>query len=110
MENTNLVGEHCEVQQHIGMEDEEEERSQYEEAKERQFNIEKRQLDRVLKEEVAVRHGGRRDEEVEEQEEITEPQASADPRSVNDSLAQGVKVFCLGGEGLVRAASLPYES
>jgi hypothetical protein len=100
VKNTNLAGQHCEVQQHIGMEDEERERSQYEEAKKRQLNTEKRQPHRVLKEEIAVRHGARRDEEVEEQEKIAEPQASADPRSVNDSLAQGVKIFCLGGEGL----------
>ena len=47
-----------------------------------------------------MRHGGNRDEEVEEQEEIAEPQASADPGSVDYSLAQGVKIFRLGGEGL----------
>jgi len=47
-----------------------------------------------------VRHGGDCDEEVEEEEEIAEPQASADPGSADYSLAQGVKIFRLGGEGL----------
>jgi hypothetical protein len=55
------------------VDDEEQDRREEEEGEQRQFDIEERQLDRILEEEIGVRHRARGDREIEENEEIGEP-------------------------------------
>src|SRR5262249_14815371 len=67
-------------------------RPQYEECLERQFDIEERQFDRALQQQIAVGHGTRRNGEVKQREEIAEPQAVADTGRVDDRCAQGIEI------------------
>ena len=57
----------------VGVDDDEQDRSNEKERKQRQFDFEERQLDRVLEEEIGVRHRARGDREIEEDEQIGEP-------------------------------------
>ena len=73
MEPLRLVGQHDEMHERIGVDDEEQDRREEEEGEQRQFDVEERQLDRILEEEIGVRHRARGDREIEENEEIGEP-------------------------------------
>ena len=68
------------------MNDEEQDRREEEESEERQLDVEERQLDRILEKEIGVRHRARGDGEIEENEQIGEPQAPADRRRIVDRL------------------------
>ena len=84
MEALRLVGQKDEVHESIGMDHDEQNRREKEEGEQRQFDVEERQLDRVLEEEIGVRHRARGDREIEENEQIGEPQAAADRSRVID--------------------------
>jgi hypothetical protein len=64
MERADLARQQQEMQQHIGMYHQKDDRSQYEEGLERQFDIEERQLDRALQQQIAVCDGTGRDGEI----------------------------------------------
>ncbi len=64
------------MHERVGVHDEEQDRREEKEGKQRLFDIEERQLDRILEKEIGVRHRARRDREIEENEQIGEPQAA----------------------------------
>ena len=80
------------------MDDEEEDRREEEEGEQRQFDVEERQLDRILEEEIGVRHRARGDREIEQDEQIGEPQAPADRRRVVDRLLDRLQIVGFGGD------------
>jgi hypothetical protein len=90
VESADLAGEQRKMQQHVGVHNQEQKRPQHEEADQRQVHVEEGQPDRTLEEEVPVRYPARRYGEIEEYEEIAEPQARPDARGVDDCTAQGV--------------------
>ena len=73
MEPLRLVGQHDQMHERIGVDDEEQDRREEEEGEQRQFDVEERQLDRILEKEIGVRHRARGDREIEENEQIGEP-------------------------------------
>ena len=76
----------------IGVDDEEEDRREEEEGEQRQFDVEERQLDRILEKEIGVRHRARGDRKIEEDEQIGEPQAPADRRRVVDGCLDRLQI------------------
>ena len=62
----------------------------------RQFDAEERQLDRLLEKEIGVRHCARSDREIEENEQIGEPQAPANRCRVVDRLLDRLQIVGLG--------------
>lgn len=86
------------MQQHIGVHDQKDQRSQYEERLQRQFDIEEWQFDRAFEQQVAVRHRARGDGKIKESEQIADPQAGADARRIDDGVAQRPQILCPRGE------------
>ena len=96
IEPLRLVGQHDQMHERIGVDDEEEDRREEEEGEQRQFDVEERQLDRLLEKEIGVRHRARGDREVEQNEQIGEPEAAADRRRVVDRLLDRLQIVGLG--------------
>jgi hypothetical protein len=64
IEPLRLVGQHHQMHERIGVDDEEQDGREEEEGEQRQFDVEERQLDRILEKEVRVRHCARGDREI----------------------------------------------
>ena len=73
MEALRLVGQHDQMHERVGVNDEKQDRREEEESEQRQLDVEERQLDRILEKEIGVRHRARGDREIEENEQIGEP-------------------------------------
>ncbi|MGD0105904.1 MAG: hypothetical protein ABSC06_17965 [Rhodopila sp.] len=65
------------MQQHIAMQHQKDRRRQREECPQRQIDTEKRQFDRLLEEQILMRHRTRGDQQIEQREEIGQPLALA---------------------------------
>jgi hypothetical protein len=100
IEVADLSRKQDEMQKHIGMDDEENERPEHKESEERQVHTEERQLYRALQEKIAVGYAAAGDEKIEKDKEIAEPQARAYTGGVNHCVAQRLEVLCLASEGL----------
>jgi hypothetical protein len=83
MKDADFPGKQNEMQQYVGMHDQEQCWPEPEEAKERQIHIEEWQLDRFLEEQVLVRDAAHSDQKVEQHEEIAEPQARTDASGID---------------------------
>ena len=73
MEALSLVGQKHKMHERIGMDHDEQHRREEEEGEQRQLDIEERQLDRLLKKEIGMRHRARGDRKVEQHKQIGEP-------------------------------------
>ena len=85
------------MEKRIGVDDDKQDRREKEERDERQIDIEKWQLDRIFKQQIAVRDAACRDADIEQRKKIAEPEAAADRRRIFNALAGGFKsggVFC----------------
>ena len=98
MEPLCLVGQHDQMHERIGVDDKEQDRRQEEEREQRQFDVEERELDRILEKEIGMRHRARGDREIEENEKVGEPQAAADGRRVVDRLLDSLQIVGLLGD------------
>ncbi len=96
--SNDMLGKRHQMQQHVGVHYQKQPRPNHEEDCDRQVRVQERELDRVLEQEVAVRHAAHGDGEVQKDEQITEPHARADARSVDDRGAQGFEALRLGGK------------
>ena len=76
------------LQQHIGVEDHEQDRREKEEADQRQIDVEDGQLDRVFEKKLAVRHRARRDDEIEPEDQKADPDRRDARRRVVERLFQ----------------------
>jgi hypothetical protein len=65
IEPPRLVRQHDQMHERIGVDDEEQDRREEEEGEQRQFDVEERQLDRILQEKVGMRHRARCDRKIE---------------------------------------------
>lgn len=99
VEYAHLVGEQDEMQQHIGVQDDEDQRAEPEEAGQGQIDIQEGQLDAVLEEQILVGHRGGGDEQVEQDEQIADPQGAADRGGVHHGRLQRFQVAGLAGQG-----------
>ncbi len=90
-----LEGQHHEMHERIAVDDDEQDRREKEEGEQRQFDAEERQLDRLLEKEIGMRHRARGDREIEENEQIGEPQAPADRSRVVDRLLDRLEIVGL---------------
>ncbi len=102
VEVADLSREQDEMQKHIGMHDQENERAEPEEAEQRQVHIEERQLDGALQEKIAMGDAANGDEKVEQDKEIAEPQSRADTGCINHGVAQRLEILCRASEGHCR--------
>ncbi len=93
-----LVAQHDEVHERVGVDDEEDERCQKEERDQRKLDAEEWQLDRLLEEKVSVGDRARGDREIEEHEQVGDPQAPADRGRVVDRLLDRLEVVGLFGD------------
>jgi len=93
VKDTDLVGQEHEMQQHVGVHDHEDRRTEHEESEQRQIDVEERQLDRVLEEQVLMRDAAGRDGEVEKHEQIADPQSRAHARGLDHRALQGGKIL-----------------
>jgi hypothetical protein len=82
----------------IGMRNDKQDWRQHEKGDERQFDIEKRQFDRVFEQKILMRDGARRDGDIEQDKEIAQPKSRADGGRVLDGFAERVEVMRLFGE------------
>jgi hypothetical protein len=98
MEGADLAGKHHEMQQRVGVDDQEQQRPEHEKAEQRQVDVEERQLDRVLEEHVPVGDPARGDRKIEEHKKVAQPQPRPDTRGIDHRIAQGLKVLRFGGE------------
>ena len=98
VKGADLAGQQYEMQQHIGVHDQKDQRPQDEESLERQFDIEERQFDRVFEQQVAVRDRAGGNGEIKQHKQIAEPQAGADARRIDDGVAQCPQILRPGGE------------
>jgi hypothetical protein len=80
------------------MRDDENNWCQEEKGDERQFDIEKRQFDRIFEQEIFMCDGARRDANIEQHKEITQPKSRADGGSVLDAFADRLEIMRLLGE------------
>ena len=60
--------------------------------------LRERQLDRAFEQQIFMRHGARRDADVEKSKKIAEPKSRADSGRVLDALARRVEIMRLCGE------------
>ncbi len=70
IESFRLIGQQDQMHERVGVHDEEQDRREEKEGKQRQFDIEERQLDRILEKEIGMRHRARGDREIEENKQI----------------------------------------
>jgi len=80
------------MQQHVGVDDQEQPGPQHEEGYERQIDVEEWQFDRIHQQKVAMCYANNGYREIKEHEEIAEPKASPDARRVDDCVAQGLEI------------------
>ena len=67
-----LVGQHHEMHQRIGVDDEEKDRREEKKGEQRQFYVKEWELDRLFEEKICVRNGAGRDRKIEQHEQIGE--------------------------------------
>ena len=73
VERTDLAGQHREMQQRVGMDNQKQRRPEGKKSRQRQFDIQKRQFDRVLEKQILVRNRTRRNREVEKDKNVADP-------------------------------------
>ena len=89
-----------EMQQYTGVHDQRDERPQYEGGLERQFDIEKRQFDRVFERQVAMRDSSGGNGKVKQDKQIAEPQSGADAAASTTGSRSVPKSFALAVNGV----------
>ena len=87
------------MHQRIGVDDEDDKRRQSKKGEERQFDIEEGQFDGAFQQKIFMGDGARRDRDVEENEEIGEPEPAADGGGVLDRFFDLLEIVGLFGDG-----------
>jgi hypothetical protein len=86
------------MDERIGVRDDEQNRRQNKKGDEGQFDIEKRQFDRVFEQKILMCNGARRDAYIEQDKEITQPKSRADGGRVLDGFSERIEVMRLFGD------------
>jgi hypothetical protein len=87
-----LVGQHDQMHERIGMDDDEQDGRESEEGDQRQLDVEERQLDRMLEEKILMRHRTGGDCDIEKGRDIGQPEATADRYRVVDRLLERLQI------------------
>ena len=99
VEHADLRGQHDEMHERIGMRNNENDRRQNKKGDKRQWHIaHKRQFNGIFQEKIFMCHGASRDADVNQYEEIAQPQTCADRGRVLDGFSERVEVMRLFGE------------
>ena len=99
-----LRGQQYQMHKDVCVDEDEEDRREEEEGAQGQIDTEERQLDRILEKEIRVRHRARGNREIEQNEQIREPQGTANRCCVFDGLLDRIQIVGLFAAHLRRGA------